>query len=442
MGVAMRGEPGASETLSVRGRRWLLAILVVSVLLRVGVALYYGDWVPARQDDNSYHTLGAQLAKGQGFRFPRSWYPFTPADTPTAHWSFLYSYFVAGVYVLAGVQPLVARLAGAVLGGVLLPLLVYRLARRLFASREGLALLAAGCAAVYGYFVLYGARLMTETFYITALLWALERALALAERPTPGKGAVVGLSLGIAALLRQSILPWAVVLFVWLLWVGWREGRVRRMAAGLALAAAVMVACIAPFTVRNYRVYGEFLLLNSNAGYAMYSAQHPMHGTSFQEFGAAPLPEDLRDAGLNEAQLDGRLMRRGLGFVLAEPGRYLLLSLSRVRDYFEFWPTADTTLLHNVGRVGSFGVFLPVMLVGIWLALRWRGPGRSWAGWAAFSTTPLALVLLFVVFYSLLHILTWAMPRYRLPVDAVLIIFAAYAIDHVVKLFLRKRRRG
>ena len=46
-------------------------------------------------------------------------------------------------------------------------------------------------------------------------------------------------------------------------------------------------------------------------------------------------------------------MARGIGFVLAEPGRYLLLSLSRVRDYFEFWPTADSSLIFNAGRVRS-----------------------------------------------------------------------------------------
>ncbi|MCP4166457.1 MAG: hypothetical protein GY759_11250 [Chloroflexi bacterium] len=34
----------------------------------------------------------------------------------------------------------------------------------------------------------------------------------------------------------------------------------------------------------------------------------------------------------------------------------------------------------------------------------------------------------FIGFYSLLHILTWAMTRYRLPVDAVLLIFAALAL--------------
>jgi hypothetical protein len=192
---------------------------------------------------------------------------------------------------------------------------------------------------------------------------------------------------------------------------------------------------ILPFTLRNYAVYGQFLLLNSNAGYAMFSAQHPMHGTIFQEFTAAPVPADLN--GLNEAQLDRVLMQRGIGFVLADPGRYLLLSMSRIPDYFEFWPTSDTTLLNNLGRVGSIGVLLPVLLAGIVIAVRSAGP-KAQGGWRNFSTTPLAMTLLFMLVYSLLHIFTWAMPRYRLPVDAVGIAFAALALDALV-LALRKR---
>ena len=221
------------------------------------------------------------------------------------------------------------------------------------------------------------------------------------------------------------------MLFAWLLWVNVRTfKRVNGQTFfPLAFAGVVMMACILPFTLRNYRVYGQFLLLNSNAGYAMYSAQNPMQGTSFQEYAAAPLPADLLGKGLNEAQWDRELMKRAIGFVVAEPERYLLLSLSRVQDYFEFWPTADSSMLYNMGRVASIGLFLPFMIAGIYLAV-----GRQWGqspGWIAFSTSPVALVLLFALFYSLLHIFTWAMGRYRLPVDAALLLFAAYALERL-----------
>ncbi|QLQ08012.1 MAG: hypothetical protein HZY76_19795 [Anaerolineae bacterium] len=48
------------------------------------------------------------------------------------------------------------------------------------------------------------------------------------------------------------------------------------------------------------------------------------------------------------------------------------------------------------------------------------------------------LLYLFVAVYSLLHIFTWAMSRYRLPVDAVLLLFAALSITEIVA----PRRQG
>ncbi|MCB0254172.1 MAG: hypothetical protein KDI55_10600 [Anaerolineae bacterium] len=440
----------------------LSATLLLSITFRIGVALYLGNIVDAPQlltDQRAYHRLGVRLAEGYGFSFAENNYPFTPANTPTSHWSFLQSLFVAGVYSVFGAHPLAARLVEAVLGGLLLPLMVFRLARRVFPAiqpgtvrlggvryqiPDTLPLLSAFLAATYLYFVLYAATLMTETFYIVALLWSLERAMAVVDRWRVAASfrlrevVALGIALGLATLFRQSILPWIAVLFAWLLWAGYRTHALRYSLLAISISALILSALVLPFTIRNYTVYDEFLLLNSNAGYAMYSSQHPMHGTSFQEFNAPPVPPEL--AGLNEAQLDRELMRRGIGFVLDEPGRYLLLSLSRVRDYFEFWPSSDTTLLHNIGRVGSFGLLLPFMLYGLWVSIRQqleveRAPKRRsrFATLSHISISNQGLLYLFVISYSLLHIFTWAFPRYRLPVDSVLILFAALGITDIVR---------
>jgi hypothetical protein len=438
-------------------RAYLIAILALAVLLRVGVALYLGDEVDAPElltDQRSYHALGARLAEGHGFTFWANWYPFTAAGEPTSHWSFLYSLAVAAVYAVAGPNPLAMRLVQAVLGGLLLPWAVYRLARRLFSGgepgdegrAEAVALVSALISAVYGYFVLYSATVMTETFFLTVLLWSLERSLALAARlrggetqGAPGRpgpasagrlregeslpwhlGLSLGAILGLATLLRQSILPWVPVLFLYLLWIGWRAGLLRHALGTLLPAGLILVAFILPWTLRNYLVYDDFLLLNSNTGYAMYSAQHPMHGTKFREFDAAPLPEGVW--GRPEPEMDRELLRQGVGFVLENPGRYLLLSLSRVRAFFEFWPTPDTTLLHNLGRTGSFGLLLPFLLYGLVLAIRRPGFLRR-----------NALLFIFAAFYTVMHVLTWAMVRYRLPVDAALMPVAALGVVDLVQ---------
>ncbi len=459
----------------------LLAIIALSLGLRVAVALFLGDSTPPAKDETSYSQLAMRLADGHGYSFAEPWYPFAPADAPTAHWSFLYTAFVAAVYSLAGPHPLAARLADAILAGILFPLLLYRLSRRVFPpviihhSAFSIHHLSALLAALYAYFILYSAMVQTEALFICALLWSLERALAVEQALRRGEAPRwpawlgLGVSLGLAALLRQSILPWVAVLFLWLLWRALQAARAAGRAAAfpaflrfppfpsallrLILAGLVIIAFILPFTLRNYAVYGDFLLLNSNAGYAMYSAQHPMHGSSFQEFAAAPLPDDLAGLGLNEAQWDRALMSRGIGFVLAEPGRYLLLSLSRVRDYIEFWPTADSSLLFNLGRVLSIGLFLPFMLYGLYLSLR---PSQFLVNHSPIPQFPInhspltinhspltinhfLLLYLFILVYSLLHIFTWAMSRYRLPVDAVLLLFAALAVVDLANRWMARR---
>jgi hypothetical protein len=45
-----------------------------------------------------------------------------------------------------------------------------------------------------------------------------------------------------------------------------------------------------------------------------------------------------------------------------------------------------------------------------------------------------------MAFYTLLHILTWAMIRYRLPVDAVLVIFAALALVNLARRVVDRAR--
>lgn len=400
--------------MSQRQRHGLAAILVVSVLVRVVAALYLGDRVeplPGTHDQLSYDALAQSLLAGRGYSFTQNWWPATPANTPTAHWSFLYPLYLVVVYLPFGYFPLIARLIQAVASGILLPLLVFRIGRRVLGTKAGL--IAAGLSAVYIYFVYYSAALVTETFHMIAVLWSLDVALELAQRPSRRQWVKLGLALGIAALLRQAILLFVPVLFIWLLWAGQTRVRLR----DLIIPTAVVVALILPWTVRNYLVFHRFVPLNTNAGFAFFWANHPEHGTDFvllfsNEKYAALIPQELRE--LNEAEMNDALMRKGLGFVVDDPQRYVLLSLSRTKELFKFWPSAKSSLISNVSRVLSFGLAFPFMLYGLFLSrARWRR---------------CLLLYLFVVIYSLIYLLSWSQIRYRIPVDPVLLIFAGLSV--------------
>jgi 4-amino-4-deoxy-L-arabinose transferase-like glycosyltransferase len=431
-----------------RAMPMLTAIIVAAVVLRVASALWQGSMVeslPGVEDQLSYDMLARQLLAGNGFTFPVNWWPVTQAGEPTAHWSFLYTLYLTAVYGMFGPQPLIARLLQAVIAGVVLPWLTWRVSRRVFGDRVGLV--AAAISAVYVYFFYYAGALMTETFYIVSILWTMDCAMRIAAAGRAGlkrwlPWLELGLAMGVAILLRQLFMVVVPVVLFWLWWLAFRNDRrlvgSRAMLVRLAGTIAIVAMLILPWTVRNYLAFGRLVPLNTNSGYAFFWGNHPIHEASFisilpvtgPSYGDL-IPDELR--GLDEAALDQALLRRGLAFVAQDPVRYALLSLSRIKDYFMFWPSPDSGAVSNVARVASFGLLLPFMIIGLLTArsaLR-TGPRAAPASWLT-PAAGLALLIAFVAVYTAIHLLSWALIRYRLPVDAVLIIFAAVGIEHVV----------
>lgn len=422
-------------------QRPLPIIITISVLLRVAVALAMGNAVvdfPGIFDQISYHNLALRVAGGLGFSFGQLWWPITPANAPTAHWSFLYTLYLALIYQLFGPLPIVPRILQAMAVGIFHPYVTYRLGERLFSRSVGLV--AAGITAVYAYFFYYSAALMTESFYIVAILFSLYFAVLLGQSHDQRRELRLGLALGvfiaIAVLLRQVFLLFLPFLYLWI-WIARLRNasltalpnRQRLPLFSTTLSIAVVALCILPVSIYNFSRFGRFVLLNTNSGYAFFWGNHPVYGTKFipilstQEY-RAMIPEDVRH--LDEAALDQELLKRGIQFVVNDPKRYVLLSLSRIPAYFMFWFSPGSGTLSNVSRIGSFGIFLPFMLYGLVLGIRnLHGNGNRFLN-LLFS--PQGILMIFIVVYSGVHLLTWALIRYRLPVDAVLIVFAGWAL--------------
>jgi 4-amino-4-deoxy-L-arabinose transferase-like glycosyltransferase len=229
-----------------KSRSLLVLILLAAVLIRLAVAWMMGDQVselPGIQDQVSYNALARSLLAGRGFSFDENWYPFTRENTPTAHWSFIYPLFLAGVYSITGCHPLAARIIQAMVGGALICLLVYLIGRRVAGEETGLV--GAALAAVYGYFIYYNAALMTETFFIVAILFSLYMSLEIKEKPVLWRWILLGLALGLSALLRQTVLLFVPFLLLWLYWVlkkddirGWY----------FAVPIIIIMLAIAPWT--------------------------------------------------------------------------------------------------------------------------------------------------------------------------------------------------
>ena len=426
-----------NRSYSISAWTLLSSIMALAVLLRLASAFYQGNSVtdlPGVYDQISYDGLARRVVDGYGFSFAEGHWPVTRGGEPTAHWSYLYTLYLTVIYKFFGVYPLIARVIQALLAGIFQTILMWRIGTRLFNRTVGL--IAAALNAAYIYFFYYAGALITETFYITGILWTFDICFRLLREDAKNIRFVqwfeLGMAIGFTVLLRQVFLLFLPFLYIWIWWnkrhvepVGWKRHLGISTVKGLVLSTSVLVLMVLPFTIRNYRAFRTFVLLNTNAGFAFYWGNHPIHGTHFMPLLSVPgrdyqslIPPDLLN--LNEGELDKALLKEGIRIVMSDPVRYIELSFSRIEEYIKFWPSEDSSFLSNVSRVGSFGILLPFMLLGLGISLlRFRDPSYP-------AQKPYLLILyLFIVIYASIHLLSWTLIRYRLPIDGFLIVFAA-----------------
>lgn len=437
--MRIRQIPIRSSFANLNTSTLLVFIVTAGLLVKAFAALYLGDNVtvlPGTADQVSYQALAERVMDGHGFTFDKAWWPATKAGEPTAHWSYLYVFFLAGIYKVFGTHPLAARLIQTILVGMLQVLLTYGIGARVFG--KGAGLVGAALNVLYLYFTYYSVTLMTEPFYITAILGTLYTAILISGQKFEAyldpktirrKNFYYALSLGITAgaavLLRQLFLLFLPFLYLWIWWAS-REKQTVSSWRAILISGAVIAGLIFPFTIYNYARFQRFVLLNTNSGFAFFWGNHPIHGTNFitareMDDYQSLIPAEI--SRLDEAALDQALLGRGLQFVIDDPVRYLKLSISRIPVYFNFWPSSQSGLISNITRVASFGLYLPLFVTGVGLWL-WK---QKAAGVKNLLRSPGALLILFALVYTGIHVLTWTLVRYRLPVDAVLIPFAALA---------------
>jgi hypothetical protein len=175
----------------------------------------------------------------------------------------LYPYFVAGLLAIFR-GSLESILVVQLVLGVMQPLVVYALARRVFDGRVGL--IAAALTAVYGPYVFYQGVLLRDwlpPLLEPVALLALFRARA-SDRPTDW--CLSGAALGLALLTREAVLPFVLLVLVWLALR--YHGMIRKAAAATAGLLLGLVLVLSPLMARNVLVGAPLFALSNRAGEA------------------------------------------------------------------------------------------------------------------------------------------------------------------------------
>jgi hypothetical protein len=256
-----------------------------------------------------YRALAHNLVEGDGFSLPGV---DSPALEPSAEHPPVFPVVLAGLEVLGLDGPGEQRIALATLAaaGVLL---VIVLGRRLAGPLAGLV--AGGIAAVHPLWIQHPGLLMSEAVHLVIVPGVLLAAVAVLDRPSWRRAALLGGLAGLAGLVRAEAV--GLVLLVGLPAAvlaagGWRA---RARWAGLVLLGAAVV--VGPWLLRNQREL-DTLTMSTNSGKTLMGANcvdtfsgPKLGGFSYDcQFGAAAL---VVQAGLPPGEPDAVAVDRVLG---------------------------------------------------------------------------------------------------------------------------------
>ena len=356
----------------------------------------------------------------------------------------LYPYFLAVLFALFGEGYYLPRFVQAAAGAVTCVLLFF-LGRSAFSPSTGW--LAAGMAVLYGPFLYFegellpvGLSLCLNVLLLLVLLWA-------AQGGSPGRWLLAGLVLGVSGLTVANAFLFAPVVLFWAvlfqpaasspenqLEVG-RLDRLRLFQLAAFLLGLALV--VAPVTLRNRIVGGDWVLVSHNAGINFYIGNNPRYDETVEiRPGRAWIElvnEPGREAGITRKSAESRyFFARSWEFISADPAGYLELMLRKVylfwrgdeigRNLDPYYARKHSSvlqiLLWKYGLAFPFGVVSALALLGLGYFL---SSPRRWtpAGW---------LVLLSTSTYVLSVVLFFISGRYRLPAVPFLLLFAAHAL--------------
>jgi 4-amino-4-deoxy-L-arabinose transferase-like glycosyltransferase len=323
----------------------------------------------------------------------------------------LYPYFIAVPYALFGTLG-AAKGAQLVVGTLLVPTLG-RLGRRVFGERVGLG--AAAIAAFYPELVWFSVHFWSETLFMAFLWWAFERLVEADARGAAGVAAAAGALWGLAILTRETVLYFTPVAALFLL-----AGTPRNPAAWrrAALFVATALLTVMPWTWRNYKVFGAFVPVSTAGGLNLYQGNAPL---TRQEV------YDRYEAVQGRIEQYRFARQAGIEAILARQPFWLP---EKLRDEMpKFWEADSLALIHI--KRGAYG------LVPVWVT--WAAafvvlvPYLAVLSWfvRSIGSLPLSrgvwLLLAFLAYYNLIHVVTHGFARYRLPAMPVLFLCAAWA---------------
>jgi len=414
-----RAEIAAPQPAPVR--LWLYAILGIALVMRLLILPFVllnrpRMWFYSHPWEMGF--LANSLVHGLGYSSP-----FGGSTGPTAFIAPGYPTLIAGIFLLFGVYTftsLVVILLLQILVALVTVALMMRLARNLFdVPTANLA----GLFWAVSLPVLWLPAIFWESSF-SALFFVVMLTLALRCRrvPTPANWILLGVFVGVAALVNPALLPSFAAILGWLAWDTISASRAAWKPAALGALALLLV--FIPWPIRNAVRFHAFIPLRSTVGFELWMGNRPgatgrLDESVFPMFNQHELASYLAEG---EAAYTHNKSTEAWSYIRSHPAVFADLT---ARRFYRFW-----TGTGNLG--GSITYEMHALITTLF----------GFTGLVLLFRRQRCIATLFalpLLFFPLPYYITHAEFRYRLNIDPLLTLLAAYAITQIFAALAARR---
>lgn len=386
-------------------KKQIFIIFFLALFLR----LFYIAIVPARSmdldDSGKWNSVALHFLEGQGFLTHTE--ELDPRRPP------LYSLFMAFNYLLFGKENFIAVKISQCILNSLTCVICFFIAHHLFGASK--AFFMGILLSVYPPFIVYSEILMSEILYICLLSLFIFSWCLSAKSSRWHAFCLMGLFLGLLNLCRGNLLffPFWIILSVLII----KENRVYFIKYLTAILISFIL--VLPWTWRNFKVFHAFIPIVP-ASESFWFGTIPLQ--SQLKSGLAPELQELHltnDVVKNEKIFKEEALKN----IVKSPVSYFRLTIKKF-IYFWYKPVGHVLISKISPLLGGLLFFshlglLVLFLIGfIFTSSEWR------------VLIPLYLI---IGYFTALHTFLNPQPRYRLPIEPFIVMFAVMGISQLRK---------
>jgi len=391
----------------------LLAIVITGLVLRVMFIIMFPDiGEGALMDSQRYQKTAVHILQGRGFcEYIRRPSAFAPPLYPT---------FLAGIFAVFGKNILIVKLIQAFLSASTI-IIVFKIGKLLFNEKTGL--IGAGIAAVFPELIVIPAYLYTETLYMvfstTAFYFMIK---GYKQKFSLWLWVWSGLLLGLGLLTRHILIMFPV--FIVITFYVFKS--MRTNLKGTIVMAVVCYAVVSPWIIRNYIQFHEFIPIARGARSGLWVGSYLPYNGEFRY--SETMERIVKEAGSvdNLVQRDNVLFSKAMQTIIQHPWTYFSLS---AKKFFLYYFKAYRNIPNGRPRSTNFMIFF-TLTASYYLMLFFTAIGVviSRKEWRQY-------IIIFTLFlYSgVIHSLTVAVPRYRMPLYPFLAVLSAFGVYKVIR---------